>query len=74
VPLFPLQAGELGYRQHEAILHRMQRLALERAMYLSTWQQAFISGAGPHVGQSGFGLIPGFVYTASYEEPALKNA
>jgi peptide/nickel transport system substrate-binding protein len=33
-----------------------------------------ISGAGPRVGQSGFGLIPGFVYTAPYEEPTLEIA
>ena len=51
----------------------MQRLVRERASYLSTWQQAFISEAGPH-GQSGFGLIPGFVYTAPDEGLTPKSA
>ena len=36
------------------------------------WQLAFISGVGPRVGQSGIGLIKGFVYTAPYEEMTLK--
>ena len=47
------------------ILHRMQRLVQERDMYVPIGQQAFISGAGLCVGQSGFGLIPGLVYTAA---------
>jgi hypothetical protein len=37
-------------------------------------QQPFVSGTGPRVGQSGFGLIPGFVYTEPYEELTLKSA
>src|SRR4051794_32796902 len=72
VPLFPLQGGELDYRKREAILHRIQRLVLERAMYVPIWQLAFISGVGLRVGQSGFGFITGLVYTAPCEE--LKSA
>ena len=43
----------------------MQRLVQERDMYVPIRQQAFISGAGLCVGQPGFGLIPGLVYTAA---------
>ena len=57
-----------------AILAKMQRLLDERTMYVSIWQLAFISGVGPRVEQSGFGLIKGFVYTAPYEEITLKSA
>ena len=28
---------------------------------------------GPRVGESGFGLIPGFAYTAPYEDITLKG-
>ena len=37
------------------------------------WQLAFISGDGPRVDQSGFGLIKGFVYTAPYEDLRLAK-
>ena len=33
---------------------------------------AFINGVGPRVGESGFGLIPGFAYTAPYEDITIK--
>jgi len=72
--LFPLQAVELDNAKRAAILAKMQRLLDERTMYVSIWQLAFISGVGPRVAQSGFGLIKGFVYTAPYEEITLKSA
>ncbi len=45
----------------------------DRVMYVPIWQLAFISGVGPRVEQSGFGLIKGFVYAAPYEEITLKS-
>ena len=33
--------------------------------YAPIWQLAFINGVGPRVGESGFGLIPGFAYTGA---------
>ena len=33
---------------------------------------AFINGVGPRVGESGFGLIPAFAYTAPYEDITIK--
>ena len=71
--LFPLQAVELDHGKRAAILAKMQHLLDERTMYVSIWQLAFISGVGPRVAQSGFGLIKGFVYTAPYEEITLKS-
>jgi peptide/nickel transport system substrate-binding protein len=65
---------ELDYSKRAAILAKMQRLLDERAMYVSIWQLAFISGVGPRVAESGMGLIKGFVYTAPYEEITLKSA
>ena len=71
--LFPQQEVELDYAKRAAILAKMQRLLDERTMYVSIWQLAFISGVGPRVAESGFGLIKGFVYTAPYEEITLKS-
>ena len=34
----------------------------------------FINGIGPRVGKSAFGLIPGFAYTAPFEDITIKGA
>jgi peptide/nickel transport system substrate-binding protein len=66
--LFQQQATELDPKKRETQLHEMQRIVHEKAIYAHLWQQAFINGVGPHVGESGFGLIPGYAYSAPYEE------
>jgi peptide/nickel transport system substrate-binding protein len=71
--LFAKQAAELDSKKREAILHKMQQIVHERTMYAPIWQLAFINGHGPRVGESGFGLIPGFAYTGPYEEITLKG-
>ena len=38
------------------------------------WQLAFINGIGPRVGEFGFGLIPGFAYTAPFEDITIKSS
>jgi hypothetical protein len=43
-------------------------------MYLSILHLAFISGLGPRLAESGFGLIKVYVYTAPYEDITLKSA
>ena len=72
--LFQKQAAELDAKRREEILHKMQQIVHERTMYAPIWQLAFINGHGPRVGESGFGLIPGFAYTAPYEDITLKQA
>ena len=52
----------------------MQQLIHQRTMYAPLLQLAFINGVGPRVGESGFGLIPGFAYTAPFEEITLKSS
>jgi peptide/nickel transport system substrate-binding protein len=71
--LFVKQAGELNYMRREAILHQMQQIVHERAIYAPIWQLGFINGVGPRVAESGFGRIPGFPYTAPFEDLALKG-
>lgn len=71
--LYQQQVAELDRSKREAILHKIQQIIVERAIFASIWQLAFINGVGPRVGESGFGLIPGFPYTAPYEDLTLKS-
>jgi peptide/nickel transport system substrate-binding protein len=71
--LFPKQAEELDKKKRGEILDKMQQLVDEKAMYAPIWQLAFLSGVGPRVGESAFGLIPGFAYTAPFEDLTIKT-
>ncbi|HXJ81801.1 MAG TPA: ABC transporter substrate-binding protein [Candidatus Methylomirabilis sp.] len=70
--LFREQAGELDPKKREAILHRIQQLVYEKAMVLPIWQFALLQGVGPHVAESGFGLIADYPWSAPYEDVKLK--
>ncbi len=72
--LYAKQVVELDRAKREALLHKMQQIVHERTIYAPIWQLAFINGAGPRVGESGFGLIARFPYTAPYEDLTLKGA
>ena len=72
--LFPQQAGELDHEKRAAILDKMQQLVHEKAIYAPIWQLGFLNGVGPRVGESAFGLIPGFAYTAPFEDITIRDA
>jgi peptide/nickel transport system substrate-binding protein len=72
--LFVQQTAEFDRYKREAILHKLQQLVWEKAMYSPIWQLAFLNGVGPRSGESGFGLISGYPYTAPYEDMTLKAA
>jgi peptide/nickel transport system substrate-binding protein len=71
--LFQEQGAELDRTRREATLHKIQQLIHERTIYAPIWQLAFINGAGPRVGESGLGLIPGHAYSAPYEDVTLAG-
>ena len=71
--LFRQQATELDVKKREGQLHKMQQIVHVKAMYAHLWQQAFINGIGPRVAESGFGLIPGYAYSAPYEDVTLAG-
>jgi peptide/nickel transport system substrate-binding protein len=71
--LYPVQAVEGDHTKRAAILKRMQQLVIDKAMYAPIWQLAFINGVGPRVAESNFDRIPGFAYTAPYEDLRLKE-
>ena len=67
------QAGELDRKRREAILHRIQQLIHEKAMYAPIWELGFIHAQGPRVAESGLGLITGYAFSAPYEDVKLKG-
>ena len=71
--LFQQQEAELDGKRREATLHEIQRLVHEHMIFVPLWQMAFINGAGPRVGESGFGLISGHAYSAPYEDVTLAG-
>ena len=70
--LFPRQASELDRKKRGEILDKMQQLLYEKAIYAPIWELAFLNATGPRVGQSGFGLIETFAYTAPFEDITIK--
>jgi len=71
--LFREQAAELDPKRREAILHKLQQLMHEKAMFAPIWELGFLNGHGPRVAESGLGLIPGHAYSAPYEDLKLKG-
>jgi peptide/nickel transport system substrate-binding protein len=71
--LFREQAAELDRKRREATLHRIQQLMYEKAMYAPVWELGFIHAHGPRVAESGLGLIPGWSFSAPYEDVRLKG-
>jgi peptide/nickel transport system substrate-binding protein len=71
--LYPQQADELDHEKRASILAKMQQLVHEKAIYAPIWQLGFLNGVGPRVGESGFDRIPGFAYTAPFEDLTIKS-
>jgi peptide/nickel transport system substrate-binding protein len=70
--LFREQAAEPDRKKREAILHKIQQLMHEKAMYAPLFEPAFLNGYGPRVAESGLGLITYHGYSAPYEDVKLK--
>jgi len=71
--LFREQAGEPDRKKREAILHKIQQLMHEKAMFIPLFEPAFLNGVGPKVAESGLGLITYHGYSAPYEDVKLKG-
>jgi peptide/nickel transport system substrate-binding protein len=71
--LFREQAKELDRKRREVTLHRIQQLMHDKAMYLPIQELGFIHASGPRVAEPGLGLIPGWSFSAPYEEVKLKG-
>ncbi len=71
--LFREQAAEPDRKKREAILHRIQQLVHDKAMFAPLLEPAFLNGVGPRVAESGLGLIANHGYSSPYEELRLKG-
>ncbi|MGH7058962.1 MAG: hypothetical protein ACREFH_01145, partial [Stellaceae bacterium] len=71
--LYQQQETVLGHQKRAALLEKIQELVYQKSISAPIWQLAFINGIGPRVGQSGFGLIPDFAYTAPFEDITIKG-
>ena len=63
----------MDVRKREAMLHRIQQLMHERAMFAPIWEIATLQGYGARVAEPSLGLITGFAWSAPYEELKLKS-
>ena len=70
--LFRDQAVEPDRKKREAMLHKIQQLMHEKAMFAPLFESAFLNGVGPGVAESGLGLITYHGYSAPYEDLKLK--
>ena len=71
--LYPKQADELDEKKRTAILDEMQQLVYEKSIDAPIFELSFINAIGPRVGESSFGKIQGFAYTAPFEDITIKN-
>lgn len=71
--LYKKQSVERDRKKREALLHEIQRLMHERAMFAPIFELGWPNSVGPCVAESGFGLIPLFCYTGPYEDIWLKE-
>ncbi len=69
--LFQQQARERDVRKREALLHRIQQLTIDRAMFAPIMDFRALMGIGPRVAEHTINLIP-MVFFPCYEEIRLK--
>jgi peptide/nickel transport system substrate-binding protein len=71
--LYTEQANEMNPRVRQQILHKMQQLIHERAMFGPVLEPAFLNGVGPRLEVHGLGLVANHAYSAPYEDLRLKK-
>ncbi len=70
--LYARQARELDPRKREDMVHHIQQIVRDKVINIPLFEQAFIWGVGPRVAEAGDGRIPGFSYSAPFEDLRLK--
>jgi peptide/nickel transport system substrate-binding protein len=71
--LFQQQARARDAKRREEILHTLQRLVYDRAMFAPIYEIAGLNGVGPRVAESGLGLIPTYNWSGPYEDVRLRR-
>ena len=70
--LFSEQANETNPRVRQQLLHKIQQLIHERAMFAPIIEPAFLNGVGARVAGHGLAAVPNFPYSSPYEDLTLK--
>jgi peptide/nickel transport system substrate-binding protein len=70
--LYIRQSRELDPKKREAMLHQIQKILTDQSINAPIYELAFIWGVGPRVAEGGAGLLPGFSYSAPFEDLRLK--
>ena len=70
--LYAEQANETNPTVRSQILTKIQQMVHERTMFIPIMEPAFLNGVGPRVAHHGLNDIPGFAYSAPYEDLKLK--
>ena len=71
--LYARQARELDVKKREAMVDQIQQIIRDKVTAIPLFEQAFIWGVGPRVEEAGDGRIPGFGYSAPFEDVKLKK-
>jgi peptide/nickel transport system substrate-binding protein len=71
--LFRDQATEMDKKKREAMLHRIQQLMHERAMFAPIWDIVSLHGYGPRVAEPALGLIGRYLWSGPYEDVRLTD-
>ncbi len=66
------QSGERDVRKREALLHRIQQLTIDRAMFAPIMDLRALMGVGPRMADHTINLVPMTVWP-SYEDMRVKN-
>ena len=69
--LFRDQAAEMDKKRRESMLHKIQQLMHEKAMFAPIVEPAFLTGVGPRMGE--LPTITGHPYISPYEDLKLKG-
>ena len=71
--LFTEQINETNPRVRAQILNKIQGMLHERVAFIPIMETAFLNGVGPRVDVHGLNAIPGFAYSAPYEDLTLRR-
>jgi peptide/nickel transport system substrate-binding protein len=71
--LFQQQARERDPKRRAELLHELQRLVAERAMFAPIYEISGLNGIGPRVAESGLGLISLYPWSGPYEDVQLRR-
>jgi peptide/nickel transport system substrate-binding protein len=71
--LFAQQAREIDRGRRTAILHQIQRIMYDKALFAPIWELALLNGVGPRVEEHGLGRIEYQPYSTPYEDLRVKR-